>query len=93
VLTSDPAQRPTPPFARGRPPAAGVVLGGAAFRRRVSLAASLSALLGDELERVTAFGRVQRFGSGVFRRRPLVGSPPALERLSIGSPWALEHAF
>ena len=34
----------------------------------------------------TAFGALRRFGSGVLRRRPLIGSPPALERLFIASP-------
>jgi hypothetical protein len=38
------------------------------------------------LERATAFGALRRFGSGVFRRRPLIGSPPVLERLFIASP-------
>jgi hypothetical protein len=33
----------------------------------------------------TAFGALLRFGSGAFRRRPLVDSPPALERLFIAS--------
>ena len=33
------------------------------------------------------FGALRRFGSGVFRRRPLI-VPPALERLFIASPVA-----
>ena len=33
-----------------------------------------------------ALGALLRFGSGAFRRRPLVSSPPALERLFIASP-------
>jgi hypothetical protein len=29
---------------------------------------------------------LRRFGSGVFRRRPLIASPPVPERLFIASP-------
>jgi hypothetical protein len=38
------------------------------------------------LEAAAAFGALRRFGSGIFRRRALIGSPPALERLFIASP-------
>ena len=38
-----------------------------------------------DLERATAFDALLRFGSGDLRRRPLIGSPPALERLFIAS--------
>ena len=40
----------------------------------------------DDLERGTGLGALLRFGSGVFRRRPLIAAPPALERLFIASP-------
>ena len=40
----------------------------------------------DELRPGTAFGALRRFGSGVFRRRPLIGLPPALERFFIAFP-------
>src|SRR6516225_7180127 len=49
--------------------------------KRVSRATSVSWRPTAELERaVGAFGALRRFGSGVFGRRPLIGSPPALER-------------
>ena len=37
------------------------------------------------MERDVALGALRRFGPGVFRRGPLIGSPPALERLFIAS--------
>jgi hypothetical protein len=40
----------------------------------------------DELERTRTFSELRRFGSDVFRRRPLIGSPPALERFFIEFP-------
>src|SRR6516225_11816154 len=61
----------------------------ASFSSRVSRATSISLPAADEPSCATAIGTLRRFGSGVFRRRPLVGSPPALERLFIGSPRAL----
>ena len=60
----------------------------ASFRSRVSRATSVSSPGGDDLERGTAFGALRRFGPGVFRRRPSIGSPPVLERLFIATPWA-----
>ena len=61
----------------------------ASSRSRVSRATSVSSPGGDDLddlERGTALGALLRFGSGVFRRRPLIAAPPALERLFIASP-------
>ena len=53
---------------------------------RPSRATSVSSPVGDELEPATAFGALRRFGFGVFRRRPLIGPPPVLERLFIACP-------
>ena len=44
----------------------------ASFSSRVSRATSASSLGADELERATVFGALRRFGSGAFRRRPLM---------------------
>ena len=52
---------------------------------RVSRATSVSSAAGKNWD-VYAFGALRRFGSGVFRRRPLVGSPTVLERRFIASP-------
>jgi hypothetical protein len=46
---------------------------------------------GDELERAMAFDALRSFGTRVFGRRPLIGSPPALERLFIASPVGRRH--
>src|SRR5271170_4129549 len=51
-----------------------------------SRATSVSLPTEDEMERATAFGALLRFGFGVFRRRPLIASPPALERGFIAYP-------
>jgi hypothetical protein len=62
----------------------------ASSRSRASRASSSSAT-GGGLERISTFGALRRVGFGVVDRRPLVRSPPALERLFIASPWAEEH--
>ena len=62
----------------------------ASFSSRVRLAASPSSAV-DELRRGTALGALRRFGSGVLRRRPLIGSLPALERLFIASTVGQRH--
>src|SRR4249919_4002286 len=56
----------------------------ASFSSRVRLAASPSSAV-DELRRGTALGTLRRLGSDVGRRRSLIGSPPALDRLFIAS--------
>jgi hypothetical protein len=38
------------------------------------------------MERATALGELRRVGFGVLGRRPLIGLPPALERLFIAFP-------
>ena len=58
----------------------------ASLSSRVRRVTSVSLPAVDELERATAFGALRRFRSGVLRRRPLTGSPPALERRFIASP-------
>ena len=63
----------------------------ASSRSRVSSATSVSSPGGDALERGTAVGASLRFGSGVFRRRPLICSPPALERLFVAFPVGRKH--
>jgi hypothetical protein len=51
-------------------------------------ATSLSLTLGSELERTVTFGASPRLGSWDLRRRPLIASPPTLERLSTAPPLA-----
>ena len=55
---------------------------------RATSVSSVSSVAGSNLERAWTFGTLRRFGSRVFRRRPLIVWPPALERLFIGSPCA-----
>ncbi len=58
----------------------------ASLSSRASRTTSVSSPAEDELERGTAFGALRRFGPGALRRRPLIVSPPALERRFIASP-------
>jgi hypothetical protein len=60
---------------------------------RISRAPSFFSVIGDELERGTAFAAVRRFGSGVFRGRPLIGPPPALESLFIAFPGIVGQSY
>jgi hypothetical protein len=50
---------------------------------RVSRATSVSPVAGNNLARAWTFGALRRFGPAVFRRCPLIGSPPALDRFFI----------
>jgi hypothetical protein len=45
-------------------------------------------LIEGELGRAKTFCALRREGFGVLGRRPLIRSPPVLERLFIASPWA-----
>ena len=45
----------------------------ASFSSQANQPTSVYSRVGDELERGTAFGALRRFGSGVFRRRSLIG--------------------
>jgi hypothetical protein len=61
-----------------------VLLG--SFTKRVSRATTVSSLLEDDLEWGAVFGALRPSGLGALRRRPLSGSPNALERLFITFP-------
>ena len=52
---------------------------------QVSRMSSVSSVAGDTLERAWTSCALRRFGSGVLRRRPLIGPPPVLERIFIAS--------
>ena len=51
----------------------------------------VSSTADDALKAAGAFGALRRFGSGVFRRRPLTCPPLTLERLFIGYPVGSER--
>src|SRR5580700_6377038 len=57
-------------------------------RSRLSSAIFVSALVLDVLRRPPTFGALGRCNVAAFRRRVLVGLPPALERRRIASPKA-----
>src|SRR6476661_7720197 len=61
----------------------------ASFSSRLSRATSVSLPDRDELAGAPAFAASGCFGFGVFGRRPLIGSPPVLDRFFIASPGRL----
>ena len=63
----------------------------ASSRSRVSRATSFSSATGDGLESISTFAALRRVGFAGLGRRRLIGSPPALERLFIASPYAEGH--
>src|SRR6202040_1815950 len=71
--------------------AVGVCCSTASFSSRASRATFVSWPVGEELRRRTVFGAMPRFSVIAFRRRVLIGSPPAPERRLIGSPSARDE--